>query len=151
MLREVNPDLALSADVIVGYPGETEDEFGDTLSVLEAVGFDSLFVFAYSPRPATTAAREADDVAPAEKSRRLKVVLDYQQRRQREAHASRVGLTERVLVDTVDGEGRVSGRTPHFRIVHLDGSPDLMGRTVEVEITGSGPNALVGRLPQPIH
>lgn len=151
MLRELNPDLALSSDVIVGYPGETEREFEDTLGVLEAVGFDSLFVFAYSTRPGTTAALQEDDVPQEEKSRRLQVVLDYQQRRQRAAHATRVGRVESVLVDSVDGEGRVSGRTPHFRIVHFDGDATLVGETVDVEITGSGPNALTGRLPQPIH
>jgi len=151
LLRELNPDLALSSDVIVGYPGETEAEFEDTLGVLEAVGFESLFVFAYSPRPGTAAALVQDDVASDEKARRLQVVLDYQQRRQRGAHAERVGLTESVLVDSADGEGRVSGRTPHFRIVHFDGEDSLVGRTVDVEITGSGPNALTGRLSQPIH
>ncbi len=150
-LRDVVPDLALSSDVIVGYPGETQAEFEDTLGVLEAVGFDSLFAFAYSPRPGTAAARVPDDVPAEEKRRRLQVVLDYQQRRQREQNAARVGLTEEVLVDTVDGEGRVSGRTPHFRIVHFDGEEGLLGRLVEVEITGAGPNALTGRLAQAIH
>jgi len=151
MLRELVPDLALSSDVIVGYPGETPAEFDDTIGVLEAVGFDSLFAFAYSARPGTTAARLEDDVPADEKRRRLQVVLDDQQRRQRERNAVRVGLTEPVLVDTVDGDGRVSGRTPHFRIVHFDGEAGLLGRTVEVEVTGSGPNALTGRLAQAIH
>jgi tRNA-2-methylthio-N6-dimethylallyladenosine synthase len=151
LLRELVPDLALSSDVIVGYPGETPAEFDDTIRVLEAVGFDSLFAFAYSARPGTTAARLEDDVPADEKRRRLQVVLDYQQRRQRERNALRVGLTEPVLVDTVDGDGRVSGRTPHFRIVHFDGEATLLGRTMEVEVTGSGPNALTGRLAQAIH
>jgi tRNA-2-methylthio-N6-dimethylallyladenosine synthase len=150
-LREVVPDLALSSDVIVGYPGETQAEFEDTLGVLEEVGFDSLFAFAYSPRPGTAAALAADDVSAREKQRRLQVVLDFQQRRQREQHAARVGVTEDVLVDTVDGGGRVSGRTPHFRIVHFDGPEVLVGRLVKVEVTGSGPNALTGRLAQAIH
>jgi tRNA-2-methylthio-N6-dimethylallyladenosine synthase len=150
-LRDVVPDLALSSDVIVGYPGETQAEFEDTLGVLEEVGFDSLFAFAYSPRPGTAAALAADDVSAREKQRRLQVVLDFQQRRQREQHAARVGVTEDVLVDTVDGGGRVSGRTPHFRIVHFDGPEVLVGRLVKVEVTGSGPNALTGRLAQAIH
>jgi tRNA-2-methylthio-N6-dimethylallyladenosine synthase len=151
MLRELVPDLALSSDVIVGYPGETPEEFEDTIGVLELVGFDSLFAFAYSPRPGTTAARLKDDIPAEEKRRRLQIVLDYQQRRQRERHAERVGLTEPVLVDAVDGDGRVSGRTPHFRIVHFDGDAGLLGRSVDVEVTGSGPNALTGRLAQAIH
>lgn len=148
-LREAVPDLALSSDVIVGYPGESEAEFADTLSVLESVGFDSLFVFAYSPRPGTAAARANDDIPAEEKQRRLKVVLDSQQRRQRRANATRVGATEEVLVDTVDGDGRMSGRTPHFRIVHFEGDESLLGRLVRVGVTGSGPNALTGRLTQP--
>jgi tRNA-2-methylthio-N6-dimethylallyladenosine synthase len=150
-LRDAVPDLALSSDVIVGYPGETPDEFEDTLAVLEDVGFDSLFVFAYSPRPGTSAALVADDVPGEEKQRRLQVVLDYQQRRQREQHAVRVGAVEEVLVDSLDGGGRVSGRTPHFRIVHFDGGEDLLGRLVKVEVTGAGPNALTGRLAQATH
>jgi tRNA-2-methylthio-N6-dimethylallyladenosine synthase len=150
-LRDAVPDLALSSDVIVGYPGETPEEFEDTLAVLEAVGFDTLFAFAYSPRPGTAAARLADDVPSEEKQRRLQVVLDYQQRRQREQNAARVGVVEEVLVDTVDGGGRVSGRTPHFRIVHFDGEEGLLGHLVKVEVTGSGPNALTGRLAQAIH
>jgi tRNA-2-methylthio-N6-dimethylallyladenosine synthase len=150
-LRQSVPDLALSSDVIVGYPGESEAEFQDTLSVLEAVGFDSLFVFAYSPRPGTSAARVDDDIPSEEKQRRLQVVLDYQQRHQRESNAARVGGIEDVLVDTVDGDGRISGRTPHFRIVHFDGEDRLLGQMVRVEVTGSGPNALTGRLAQPTH
>jgi tRNA-2-methylthio-N6-dimethylallyladenosine synthase len=151
MLRELVPDLAVSSDVIVGYPRETPKEFDDTLSVLEAVGFDSLFAFAYSTRPGTTAARLEDDVPADEKRRRLQIILEDQQRRQRARNAERVGLVETVLVDTVDGEGRVSGRTPHFRILHFDGNRGLLGRTVEVQVTGSGPNALTGRLAQAIH
>lgn len=150
-LREAVPDLALSSDVIVGYPGETQGEFEDTLAVLEEVGFDSLFAFAYSPRPGTSAALVPDDVPVEEKQRRLQVVLDYQQRRQREQHAGRVGVTEEVLVDTIDGGGRVSGRTPHFRIVHFDGEEGLLGQLVRVKVTGAGPNALIGQLSQAIH
>jgi tRNA-2-methylthio-N6-dimethylallyladenosine synthase len=150
-LRDHVPDLALSTDVIVGYPGETEAEFEETLTLLEAVGFDGLFSFTYSPRPGTAALRLADDVPAAEKSRRLAAVNDYQQRWQRQRHAERIGLREDVLVETVDDRGRVSGRTPHFRIVHLDGGEELVGRIVEVEVTGAGPNALQGRLAQLIH
>jgi len=150
-LRDRVPDLALSTDVIVGYPGETEAEFEETLSVLETVGFDSLFAFSYSPRPGTAALRLADDVPEAEKRRRLHVVNAHQQQWQRRRHQARVGLIEEVLVESVDGEGRVSGRSRHFRIVHLDGTADLVGRMVRVEITASGPNALQGRLLQAVH
>jgi tRNA-2-methylthio-N6-dimethylallyladenosine synthase len=137
--------LALSSDVIVGYPGETESDFQQTVDLVEAVGYEGLFVFTYSPRPGTTAARLADDVPEAEKSRRLQVLNNVQQRRQAAANAKRVGQVERVLVDTVEGPTRLAGRTPRFRIVHFDGPPSWLGEVVDVEVTGSGPNSLTAR------
>jgi tRNA-2-methylthio-N6-dimethylallyladenosine synthase len=148
LLRSRVPELALSTDVIVGYPGETERDFLMSLDVLDQVGFDSLFFFMYSPRPGTTAGRQPDDVPVEEKRRRLRVVSERQQRAQKERNERRVGLYEEVLVDTLDGPGRVSGRTPHFRIVHFDGPEALLGRVAEVEITGAGPNSLTARLNQ---
>jgi len=144
-LRDHVPTLALTTDVIVGYPGETEAEFEETVSLVEETAFAGVFVFMYSPRPGTTAIRVEDDVPETEKRRRLQVLNVLQQRRQEQQNRARVGGREEVLVDTV-GEGRISGRTRDFRIVHLDGGPDLLGRLIEVEITGSGPNALVGNL-----
>jgi tRNA-2-methylthio-N6-dimethylallyladenosine synthase len=151
LLRDRVPDLALTSDVIVGYPGETDEDFQETLSLVEQVGFDGLFVFTYSPRPGTGALRLADDVPDSEKSRRLEVLNGYQQRMQRARNESRLGSREEVLVDAVEEGGRVAGRTPHFRIVHLEGDRQLLGRTVEAEIVGAGANSLVGRLPQAIH
>jgi tRNA-2-methylthio-N6-dimethylallyladenosine synthase len=151
LLRDRVPDLALSSDVIVGYPGETEGEFEETLRVLETVGFDGLFTFAYSSRPGTTALRLPDDIPEAEKKRRLHVVNAHQQQWQRRRNETWLGNVEEVLVETVDGAGRVSGRTPHFRIVHFDGAEDLIGKFVAVEITGAGSNSLQGRLSQAVH
>ena len=151
LLRDAVPGLALSTDIIVGYPGETEVEFEDTLRVLETVGFDGLFTFAYSPRPGTSALRLPDDVPENEKKRRLHVVNAHQQQWQRRRNETWVGHVEEVLVETADGGGRVSGRTPHFRIVHFDGAEDLVGRFVEVEITGAGSNSLQGRVSQAVH
>ena len=150
-LRDAVPGLALSTDIIVGYPGETEVEFENTLRVLETVGFDGLFTFAYSPRPGTSALRLPDDVPENEKKRRLHVVNAHQQQWQRRRNETWVGNVEEVLVETSDGGGRVSGRTPHFRIVHFDGAEDLVGRFVEVEITGAGSNSLQGRVSQAVH
>jgi len=146
LLRDRVPDLALSSDVIVGYPGETEEDFEATIDLVETIRFDGLFVFMYSPRPGTTALRLVDDVPDEEKLRRLKVLNNNQQRCQAERNRRRVGGLEEVLVDTVEPGGRVAGRTPHFRIVHLDGEAALLGTTVQVEVTGSGPNSLTGRL-----
>jgi tRNA-2-methylthio-N6-dimethylallyladenosine synthase len=151
LLRDRVPDLALSTDVIAGYPGETEHEFEQTLSVLERVGFESVFAFAYSARPGTTALRLADDVPEAEKRRRVTRLNAIQQDAQRRRNEARVGSVEEVLIDSVDSPPRVSGRTRHYRIVHLDGGPELVGRLVQVEITGAGPNSFVGRPAQPIH
>ena len=149
MLRAARPDLAISSDIITGYPGETEAEFEETVSLVDTVGFDGLFVFTYSPRPGTTALRERDDVPEAEKKRRLHVLNNRQQRAQRVRNEALVGTTQRVLVDHVEGP-RLSGRTPHFRIVHFDGPEEWKGRAVDVEITHGGPNSLVGHAVQSV-
>jgi len=107
--------------------------------------FEGLFTFTYSPRPGTTAAHRTDDVSEEEKSRRLHLLNDQQQRAQRVLNAGRVGTRERVLVDGAGSDGRLSGRTPRFQIVHIEGPADWLGRIAEVEITGAGPNSLVGR------
>jgi tRNA-2-methylthio-N6-dimethylallyladenosine synthase len=146
LLRERVPGLALTSDVIVGYPTEDEAAFAETVGLVDDVGFDGLFVFAYSPRPGTTAVRLDDDVPAGEKMRRLKVLNDRQQRFQAERNARRVGALEEVLVDTVaEGGGRVSGRTPDFRIVHCDGGPEDLGRFLRVRVESSGPNSLSGQ------
>ena len=147
LLRGRVRDLALSSDVIVGYPGETEQDFQSTVDLVDESGFEGLFVFAYSPRPGTTAFRLEDDVPEGEKRRRVAVLNARQQRSQQRLNTGRIGSRDEVLVDAVTGPGRVSGRTRHFRIVHLAGAADLLGRTVEVEITGAGANSLTGKLP----
>ena len=147
LLRGRVRDLALSSDVIVGYPGETEQDFQSTVDLVDEAGFEGLFVFAYSPRPGTIAFRLEDDVPEGEKRRRVAVLNARQQRSQQRLNTGRIGSRDEVLVDAVTGPGRVSGRTRHFRIVHLAGAADLLGRTVEVEITGAGANSLTGKLP----
>jgi tRNA-2-methylthio-N6-dimethylallyladenosine synthase len=151
LLREHVPHMALSSDVIVGYPRETPAEFDETLSLVESVGFDGLFSFSYSPRPGTTALRLTDDVPEDEKRQRLNVLNSHQQQWQRRRNETLVGRADEVLVETIDGPGRVSGRTPQFRIVHLDGPESLLGQAVKVEITGAGSNSLQGRVSQLTH
>jgi tRNA-2-methylthio-N6-dimethylallyladenosine synthase len=146
LLRRHRPDLALSSDVIVGYPGETEEDFQATLDLVERMAFDGLFVFMYSPRPGTTAARLEDDVPEEEKRRRLHVLNQLQQRGQAQRNAARVGSRQEVLVDAVEGPGRLAGRTPHFRIVHLEGPEALLGTLVSASITAAGPNSLSGQI-----
>lgn len=151
LLRATAPGLVLSTDVIVGYPGETEREFEQTMTVLERVGFAVVYAFTYSSRPGTTAQRLADDVPPEEKSRRLQALNARQQRWQRQQHEALVGTVQDVLVESVDRDGQLCGRTPHFRIVHFAGGADLVGRQVSVEIVAAAPNSLRGRIPQAIH
>jgi tRNA-2-methylthio-N6-dimethylallyladenosine synthase len=151
LLRDRVPDLALTTDVIVGYPGETAAEFEETLGVLDAVGFDGLFAFTYSPRPGTAALRLSDDVPADEKGRRLQVLNARQQEWQRRRNEALVGRRDLVLVEARDADGRVSGRTPHFRIVHLEGPERLIGSVVGVEIVAGAPNSFQGRLSQPLH
>jgi tRNA-2-methylthio-N6-dimethylallyladenosine synthase len=146
LLREAVPTLALSTDVIVGYPGETEPDFQATLDLVDSIGFDGLFAFAYSPRPGTTALRLGDDVPEEEKKRRLRLLNDRQQRAQGERYSRLVGLEDEVLVETADSSGRLSGRTPQFRIVHFDGPASLVGSVVRVRYVGAGPNALLGTM-----
>jgi len=148
LLREHRSDLALTADVIVGYPGETEEDFEATCRLVREAALDGLFVFLYSPRPGTTAIRRPDDVPEAEKKRRFKVLNEQQQRQQRLRHQGYIGRVEEVLVEEVEnGDGR--GRTPHFRLVHFDAPPEAgvtPGERLAVTITTAFPNSLRGRL-----
>jgi tRNA-2-methylthio-N6-dimethylallyladenosine synthase len=148
LLRTHRSDLALTADVIVGYPGETEEDFEATCRLVREAHFDGLFVFLYSPRPGTTAIRKADDIPEAEKKRRFKVLNEQQQRQQRLRHQGYVGRVEEVLVEEVtNGEGK--GRTPHFRLVHFDAPSSANappGTRLGVRITTAFPNSLRGRI-----
>jgi tRNA-2-methylthio-N6-dimethylallyladenosine synthase len=145
-LRRQVPALALTSDIIVGYPGETQEEFEETVRLVDDVGFDGLFIFMYSPRPGTTAFRLPDDVPEAEKRRRLHVLNRRQQRFQLRRHEERVGRREEVLVEGVEN-GRAFGRTRDFKIVHLASA--RIAELATVEITGCGPNAFVGRRVPP--
>jgi tRNA-2-methylthio-N6-dimethylallyladenosine synthase len=144
LVRRHRPEIALSGDVIVGYPGETGEDFQATLDLVEEVGYAGLFAFAYSPRPGTAAARLEDDVPAAEKRRRLNVLNGRQQQRQLEANARSVGSVETVRLDEVTSPGRLSGRTPGFRIVHVDGPAEWLGQELSVRITAAGANSLQG-------
>lgn len=151
LLREHVPALALTSDVIVGYPGEGASDFEASVGLVQEIGFDGLFVFLYSPRPGTGALRLGDPVPEAEKKRRFQVLNANQQRFQAGRNEARIGAREQVLVDTVSGEGALAGRTRDFRIVHLDGPADWLGRFLDVTIVGSSPNALRGKPEQMAH
>jgi tRNA-2-methylthio-N6-dimethylallyladenosine synthase len=114
--RELIPDLSVSTDVIVGYPGETEEQFERTLALLEEIRFDVVHIQGFSPRPRTTAARQPDDVPVLEKKRRINVLLEAQRRIAEEANRRWLGRTVEVLVERVT-DGELSGRTRQNKVV----------------------------------
>jgi tRNA-2-methylthio-N6-dimethylallyladenosine synthase len=154
-VREAVPDIALSTDMIVGFPGETEADFRDTLSLVDAVRFHSMFSFKYSSRPNTLAEKRLpDDVSEAEKSCRLAELQGLQKRIQMEHHSAAVGRSFDVLIDATSRkrDWELSGRTTGNTVVNFPlpapgGEPGAwLGRTVRVAITEAGPNSLRGRV-----
>jgi len=143
--REAMPNLVLTSDVIVGFPGETEEEFEDTLSLIETVGYDALFTFIFSPRPGTPAAKMEDPVSREEKNRWFKRLCDTQDRISSERHRAYIGKTCRVLVDGRDGD-LLTSRTEGGRLVRFAGSEELIGQYRDVRITDCTTWSLAGEL-----
>jgi len=144
-LRECVPGIALSTDVIVGYPGETRVQFEETLTLLREVEFDQVFAFIYSSRPGTVAAGEEDGVGREEKSARLSELQLLQQEIQRKRNCALLGSEIEVLVDGVSSRGQMRGRSRSNRVVNFEGDPSWMGRFVVVRVESAGPNSLEGR------
>jgi tRNA-2-methylthio-N6-dimethylallyladenosine synthase len=146
-LRAFVPTISLSTDIIVGYPGETRQEFLESLSLLREVEFDQVYSFVYSPRPGTSASLENDAIPPPEKQARLAELQVLQQEIQAVRNRGLVGSVVEVLVDGASrlGKGQLKGRTRTNRVVNFTGSGDWMGRFVRVEITSACPNSLEGR------
>jgi tRNA-2-methylthio-N6-dimethylallyladenosine synthase len=146
-LREAMPDIALSTDMIVGFPGETESDFADTLSLTAAVRYHSMYSFKYSERPSTLALkRMPEDVPEQEKTRRIVALQSLQKHVQGELFAAAVGRTFDVLVDSRSRrrDWELSGRTSGNTVVNFSGQPEWIGRTVAVRITDANPNSLRG-------
>ena len=146
-LREAMPDLALSTDMIVGFPGETESDFADTLSLTAAVRYHSMYSFKYSERPSTLALkRMPEDVPEQEKTRRIVALQSLQKNVQGGLFAAAVGRTFDVLVDSRSRrrDWELSGRTSGNTVVNFSGQPEWIGRTVAVRITDANPNSLRG-------
>src|SRR5262249_4816467 len=144
-LRSSLPDLALSTDMIVGFPGETGEDFEETLSLTRAVRYHSMFSFKYSPRPNTLALKRlADDVPEEEKRERIVALQALQKEIQGDLYAAAVGRVERVLVDAKSRrrDWELSGRTSGNTVVNFLGAPGLIGGMVTVRITGANPNSL---------
>jgi tRNA-2-methylthio-N6-dimethylallyladenosine synthase len=144
-IQNATRPIAISTDIIVGYPGETEEDFQDTLSLLDEVQYDSTFSFKYSPRPNTAAFNLTDDVSAEEKRRRLDIVQKKQKLIQYQKNASYLGQVIEVLVED-KARSRVSlyGRTSNNKIVNFNGPEKLIGGFVKVEIAGFSPNSLKG-------
>ena len=147
-LKALIPEIVLTSDVIVGFPGETEAEFEDTLQVLEEVRFDALFTFIFSPRPGTPAAEMDDPVPREEKLRWFNRLTALQDKISEEKHAAYVGKTLRCLVDGLTGDERfpLSARTPGNRLVRAAGPLSAAGRFQTIKITGANKWSLSGEL-----
>ena len=143
--KSVMPDLVLTSDVIVGFPGETEEEFEETLSLISQVRYDSLFTFIFSPRPGTPAASMEDPTPKEEKNRRFDKLCTLQNSISEEIHQSYVGKTLRCLVDGVDGEV-LTARTEGGRLVRFAGREDLIGTYQVITVTGATTWSLTGAL-----
>ncbi len=144
--RKVMPDLVLTSDVIIGFPGETEAEAMQTVALVEKVRFDALFTFIFSPRPGTPAAKMDDPTPRAEKQKWFDKLCDTQNAISAQIHAQYVGQTARVLVDEESGDLRwpLQGRTAGGRLVHLAGDKAVLGTYQTVKITDSNTWALFG-------
>ena len=143
--KQVMPDLVLTSDVIVGFPGETADEFEETITLIQQVHYDSLFTFIFSPREGTPAARMEDLTPKEEKNRRFDRLCAVQNAISEEIHQGYVGKTMRCLVDGVDGD-LLTARTEGGRLVRLPGDPSLVGTFQNITVTGSTTWSLTGEL-----
>ena len=152
-LRQVRPDISISSDFIVGFPGETEADFQATMDLIDDIGFDQSFSFIYSARPGTPAAELVDDTPMSVKKQRLAALQAKISRNAEEISRKMVGTRQVILVEGPDrkGSGRLAGRTENNRVVNFDSNnSDLAGQFVEVEILECLPNSLLGRLANPI-
>ena len=143
--KSVMPELVLTSDVIVGFPGETEEEFQETLSLIEAVRYDSLFTFIFSPRVGTPAASMDDPTPKEEKNRRFDRLCALQNEISEQIHKSYVGKTLRCLVDGQDKQ-LLTARTEGGRLVRFSADPSLIGTFQDITITGSSTWSLTGEI-----
>ena len=143
--KSVMPDLVLTSDVIVGFPGETEEEFEETISLIEQVHYDSLFTFIFSPRPGTPAASMDDPTPKADKSRRFDRLCSVQNAISEQIHQAYVNTTQRCLVDGRDKD-LLTARTEGGRLVRFAGCDELIGTYQNITITGSTTWSLTGEM-----
>lgn len=147
-LREVRPDISIATDFIVGFPGETEEDFAETMRLIKEVGFDASFSFVYSPRPGTPAASYKDDTPQEVKLKRLQHLQAVIDAKATEISQSMLGRVERCLVfgKAKKGEGLLSARTDNNRVVNFKGDDSLIGQMANIRITEVYPHTLGGEL-----
>ncbi|HAT2105353.1 TPA: tRNA (N6-isopentenyl adenosine(37)-C2)-methylthiotransferase MiaB [Legionella pneumophila] len=147
-LRKIRPDIRLSTDIIVGFPGETDKDFQDTMDLVHEIGFDTSFSFIYSPRPGTPAANLPDDTPMEIKKQRLQILQNRLLMNAARYSESMIGSKQKILVTGFSKKSsqQLSGRTECNRVVNLDGPPHLIGQFIDVQISDALPNSLRGRL-----
>lgn len=148
LMKKYIPNLVLSTDIIVGFPGETENEFMDTVSMVEQVGFETMFAFMYSSRPFTKAASFEDHLPEEVKNRRLNYLFEAHEKVAFELVKKYQGQTLNVLVEQINAQGNAQGRSTQNKLVYFVGSESLVGKTVQVKIIQASPNVLRGELLQ---
>jgi tRNA-2-methylthio-N6-dimethylallyladenosine synthase len=146
-VRSARPDIAFSSDFIVGYPGETDADFDQTLALVRTVEFASAYAFKYSPRPGTPAAEMSGQIDEATKARRLAKLQDLIEDQRQAFNRESVGRRLEVLFEKRGRrEGQVIGRSPHMQSVFAEGPQSLIGALAEVEIIAAEPHSLRGRV-----
>ena len=148
-LREAVPDIEFTTDIIVGFPGETEEAFNDTMSLVKEVGFAAAFTFAYSPRQGTVAARMEDQIPEPVKKQRLSALNTLQAEKTVENNEKYIGHVGEVLVEGCDCRGEATmlyGKYPNFKMVYFPGDPILLNRYVTVKVTKTNKNSLLGEM-----
>jgi tRNA-2-methylthio-N6-dimethylallyladenosine synthase len=145
-LKQVRPDISISSDFIVGFPGETDEDFNDTMKLIDEVGFDRSFSFIYSARPGTPAADMGDDTTTLIKKHRLSILQDVIASNTAVINQSMVGTVQRILVEgeSRKSETQLAGRTENNRVVNFTGDKKLVGYFVDVHITEARSNSLQG-------
>ena len=146
-LRAIRPDLCLSSDFIVGFPGETEREFEQTLKLVKDIAFDLSFVFIYSPRPGTPAANLPDDTPHAEKVRRLETLNEVIETETARINQTMIGTVQRCLVEGISKKDpdQLQARTANNRVVNFTGTPDMINQMIDLEITEAYTFSLRGK------
>lgn len=147
-LKKVRPNLSMSSDFIIGFPGESDKDFEDTMNLIQAIDFDLSFSFIYSARPGTPAADVPDDVSEEVKKQRLHLLQQRISQQAQRIARNMVGTTQRILVEGPSKKNimELSGRTENNRVVNFEGTPDMVGKFVDIEITDVFANSLRGNV-----